>query len=241
MKNKFTIEQVREFWNETAPIYEDCNKKVEDTHHQRFKEAVKHLKLESGQKVLNIWARTGLAIPYLRRECPEIEIFNLEVSPEFIKIAQKKFPNEKFQQTDLDYLPFEDNYFDQILSLETLEHTPNPSLFLKELFRTLKPGKTLVMSCPPAITDIPFKIYGIIFNDHGEGPHKFPSSRRVKKLLKETGFRLILHKGTLLINLGPQWLKDFGERIINKFQKTPISELGFRQFYVAKKENNSNI
>lgn len=241
MKNNFTIDQVRNFWDKTALIYEDCNSQAEDIHHQRFRQSIKYLDLKPEEKILNIWSRTGLAIPYLRRKCRNIEIFNLEVSPEFIKIARKRFPDEKFEQTDLAKLPFQNDYFDHILSLETFEHTPNPSLFLKELFRILKPGKTLVMSCPPAITDIPFKIYGVIFNDHGEGPHKFPSSQQVKRLLRETGFNLILHKGTLLINLGPQWLKDFGEKIINRFQKTPLSELGFRQFYVAKKENSPNI
>ncbi len=236
MKNNFTIEQVRNFWDKTAPIYEDCNNKVEDIHHQRFRESIKCLDLKPGQKILNIWSRTGLAIPYLRQECPQIEILNFEVSPEFIKIAQEKFPQEEFEQTDLEKLPFDDNSFDRILSLETLEHAPNPSVFLKELHRVIKPDGILVMSCPPAIAETPFKIYGAIFNDHGEGPHKFPSSRKVKKLLKNADFKLVLHKGTLLIPLGPKWLKDLGEKIIGIFQKTPLSELGFRQFYIAKKE-----
>jgi len=235
MKNNFTIEEVCDFWNKTAPIYESCNEEFEDIHLQRFQEAIKHLDLKPGQKILNIWSRTGLAIPYLRQKCSHLEIVNLEVSPEFIKIAQVKFPNEEFQETNLDNLPFANNAFDRILSLETLEHTPNPAVFLKELFRTLKPDGLMVMSCPPATAEIPLRIYDFLFTNHGEGPHKFLSSKKVKNLLKKTGFKIILHKGTLLIPVGPKWLKTLGEKIINTLQKTPISELGIRQFYVCQK------
>lgn len=236
-ENHFTIDQVRNFWDKTAPAYESSNEQFKDTHLQRFEEAVKCLNLKPDQRILNIWSRTGLAIPYLRRKCPNLEIINLEVSPEFIKIAQEKFPREKFQETNLNNLPFENNYFDHILSLETLEHTPGPLAFLKELFRVLKPNGSLVMSCPPAAAEIPLKIYGFLFANHGEGPHKFLPSKEVKNLLKKAGFKIILHKGTLLIPLGPKWLKKIGEKIINKLQKTPVRELGIRQFYICQKQN----
>jgi len=235
LDNSFTIEQVRNFWNGIINIYESSNEQFEDTHLQRFNEAIKHLDLKPNQKILNIWSRTGLAIPYLRQKCQGLEIYNLEVADKFIEVAQKKHPQEKFQPTNLKELPFDDNYFDHILSLETLEHAPSPLTFLKELHRTLKPGNLLVMSLPPATAELPLRIYELFFSNHGEGPHKFLPSRKVKKLLKLAGFELILHKGTLLIPVGPKWLKAFGERIINELQNTPLSELGIRQFYISKK------
>lgn len=235
MNNSFTIEQVRQFWNKTANIYESANQIFEDAHLQRFQEAIKHLELKPDQKILNIWSRTGLAIPYLRKKCLNLDIVNLEVSPEFIKIAEKKFPQENFQETDLNRLTFRDNFFDRVLSLETLEHTPDPLGLLKELHRVIKPNGLLVMSLPPARAEFPLKIYEFFFDNHGEGPHKFLPSKKVKKLLKEAGFKLRLHRGTLLIPVGPRWLKNFGERIIDKLQKTPISEFGIRQFYVSEK------
>ena len=234
IKNNFTIGEVRDFWDKTANIYQSANEQFSDAHLQRFQEAVKHLALKPGQKILNIWSRTGLAIPYLRQKCSGIEIVNLEVSPEFIKLAQKKFPGENFRETDLETLPFSNGYFDRILCLETLEHTPQPLVFLTELRQTLRPEGRLVMSLPPATAEFPLRIYDLFFKNHGEGPHKFLSSRKVKKLLGAAGFEIILHKGTLLIPDGPQWLQALGEKIIDRFQNTPLSELGIRQFYVAK-------
>jgi len=241
MQNNFTIEEVRNFWNKTAPIYESSNKQFKETHCQRFRQAIQYLNLKPKQKVLNIWSRTGSAIPYLRQQCPDIEISNLEVSPEFIKIAQNKFRQERFQETDLEHLPFSSNYFDYVLCLETLEHTPKPLVFLKELQRTLKLNALLVMSLPPKTAELPLRIYEIFFKNHGEGPHQFLSSKTVRNLLWQAGFALKSHKGTLLIPLGPPWLKRQGEKIIDKFQNTALSELGIRQFYAAKKQSNSNF
>jgi len=240
LDNNFTIEEVRNFWNGVINIYESSNEQFEDVHLQRFQEAIKHLDLKPNQKILNIWSRTGLAIPYLRQKCQNIEIHNLEVADKFIEAAKKKYPYEKFQETDLENLPFEDNYFDYIISLETLEHAPSPITFLKELHRTLKPNGLLVMSLPPATAELPLKIYELLFSNHGEGPHKFLSSKKVKKMLSLSNFELIIHKGTLLIPVGPKWLKALGEKIINGLQNTPISELGIRQFYICKKNLNSN-
>ena len=141
MRNKFTIEDVREFWDSVADKYENSHLKIESTHFQRFQEAIKYLDLKSQNKVLNVWSRTGEAIPYLKEKCPTIDLYNLEVSPEFIAIAKERFPRENIQQTDLTKFDFQDNFFDFVLSLETLEHTPEPGQFLKEIYRVLKKGR----------------------------------------------------------------------------------------------------
>lgn len=235
MQNNFTISQIADFWDKVADIYDNINQRIGPVHYQRFTEAIKYLNLKQKDKLLNIWSRTGQAVPYLIKNFPGIEIYNLEVSPEMIKIAQKKFTDQRFFKTDLINLDFADNFFESILSLETLEHAPDPEKFLSELFRILKPGGILVMSLPPKTAELPLRIYDFLFVNHGEGPHRFLSSKEVKKSLKQAGFELILHKGTLLIPVGPAWLQKFGENIINLFQKTPLRELGIRQFYISRK------
>lgn len=234
MENKFTIEEVKNFWDQMAPLYDQINEKIGSTHYQRFSEALKYLALKNGAKVLNVWSRTGEAIPFLKSQA-DIELYNLEVSPQMLAIAQKKFSKEKFQLTNLEQLNFPDDYFEAILSLETLEHTPKPETLLKEFYRVLKPDQKLVMSLPPKTAELPLKIYELFFTNHGEGPHRFLSSKTVKALLKKSNFEIIIHKGTVLIPVGPNFIKNFGEKIINLFQQTFISELGIRQFYVAKK------
>lgn len=234
-KNVFTIEEVKRFWDEITELYEAENKKISETHNQRFTESLKYLDLKNGNRILNIWSRTGSAIPFLRNKNKNIELYNLEASPKMAKIAKEKFPDENFGLTDLSSINFPDNYFDYILSLETLEHCPEPSGFLKELYRVLKPGGRLVLSTPPASCEPFYAVYNFWGFGHGEGPHKFLSSKIARELLKIANFKIILHKGTLLIPFGPSWFVKLGEKIIEKLQNTPIRELGIRQFYVCGK------
>jgi hypothetical protein len=92
-----------------------------------------------------------------------------------------------------------------------------------------------VLSCPPATSEIPYRIYTKICGGHGEGPHRFLSSREVKGMLQQSGWNLSLHKGTVLVPVGPKSIRKIGEKIMEKFQGTFISELGIRQFYVCEK------
>jgi ubiquinone/menaquinone biosynthesis C-methylase UbiE len=227
--------EVEEFWDSVANIYEECNDKVSEVHHQRYNEALKYLGLRKNSRVLNVWSRTGIATKFIRMKEPELELYNAELSSEMIKRAKVNFPDEKFEKVDLLKLHYPDNYFDEVISLETIEHVQSPLKYLGELYRVLKPQGRLVMSAPPATAELILKVYDTFFDNHGEGPHKFLSSRVVKHLLGEVGFELVEHRGTLLIPVKSNVLRGFGEWIINTFQKTFVSELGIRQFYIAVK------
>ena len=153
-----------------------------------------------------------------------------------MKVAERlRTGIEQVKLENYSSLPFGDAAFDRVISLETLEHVADPIRFLQELYRVSVPDTRFVLSCPPATSEIPYRIYSFFFGGHGEGPHRFPSSRKVKEMLTETGWKLIMHKGTLLIPVGPVWLRKAGEGLIDRLQKTFVSELGIRQFYVCEK------
>src|SRR3989339_613748 len=186
MINKFNIKEVRDFWDKVADIYEEENKKVGYVHYHRYEKAIEYGNFRSGQKVLNIWSRMGGFIPYIRK-IPQIELMNYEVSPKFIEQAKIKFRNEDFSQTDLENLEdLQDDYFDRVVSLETLEHAPKPLEFVKELYRVLKPGGLLIMSLPPKGFEIPTMLWGFFAGNHGEGPHNFLWPYQVKKIINDS-------------------------------------------------------
>jgi len=235
-KNDWTDSDVEKHWDDVASIYVEANEHVSDTHVQRFREAVKYLELEHHCKVLNVTSRDCEADDYIHRECPEAEVLNAEISKGLIDVASKLRPGAKQIKIDTySKLPFGDKEFDRILSLETIEHVAEAIRFLEELYRVSKDNVIMVLSCPPATCEFSYQVYTKFFGGHGEGPHRFPSSKEVKGMLEKTRWRLLIHKGVLLVPVGPRFLKKMGERIIEKFQGTFISELGIRQFYVCKK------
>jgi len=235
-RNKWSDSDVEAHWDRVASIYVEENDKLKDTHDQRFLESVESLKLESGAKIISISSRDCEANDYIKNAEESAEVINVEISSGLINVAQSIRSYVKQVKIDTySKLPFDDEYFDRVLTLETLEHVEQPLQFLNELNRISKPGARMVLSCPPATSEIPYRMFTFLFGGHGEGPHKFPPSRTVKRWLDQTGWKLITHKGTLLVPVGPKFIKNMGEKIISSCQGTFIAELGIRQFFVCEK------
>jgi ubiquinone/menaquinone biosynthesis C-methylase UbiE len=234
--NNWTDREVESHWDSVAHIYVKENERVKGTHDQRFWESIKYLELRPGDNVLNVTSRDCEAVDFIKSEQPGCKVVNAEISSGLMEVAGKL--REGLIQVKLETysrLPFEDGLFDRVLSLETLEHVAEPHRFLEELHRVSTDGAVLVLSCPPATSEVPYRIYTALFGGHGEGPHRFPSSKEVKEMLRLTGWKLLLHKGTLLVPVGPAWLKRIGENILERTQGTILAELGIRQFYCCKK------
>ncbi len=230
----FNIDEVRKHWDRVAYIYDESNSVKINPHNWRFIEGIKHIKpSQSKIKVLSVWSRTGNAIPYIRSKLPNAEIYNLELSTKMIEIAKQKYPNEIFMETDLSNVNLDDNSIDYVLSPETLEHTPDPTRLLSELYRVLKPEGKLILSLPPRIADFHQKVYETFIGGHGDGPRKGIPSYVIKGFLKETGFKLKKHKAILLFPMGPVWFIELGNKILEIFPF--LKELGVMQFYICSK------
>ncbi|MHC4103985.1 MAG: class I SAM-dependent methyltransferase [Planctomycetota bacterium] len=123
----FTSDQVEAFWSRIASSsYEKSNKEFDKAHVQRFEISIHRLDLPEDGRLLNLWSRQGEAIPYIRERFPEAELINSEISSVMLKQARNRFPNEIFVECDLQDIDYPDDYFDSILSLEVLGHSPSP-------------------------------------------------------------------------------------------------------------------
>ena len=235
-KNWWSDKDVEAHWDRVASIYVAENNKVKSAHDQRFNESMEHLQLKNAKKLLNVTSRDAEADDFIHRENSDIEVINAEISSGLMAEAAKIRPHIIQQKIETySQLPFESSTFDRVLSLETLEHAADPLAFLKEMHRVSTIDARLVLSCPPATSELPYQIFTKLFGGHGEGPHRFLPSREVKVMMQKAGWKLLLHKGTVLMPVGPQPLQQFGERIINAFQGSLIAELGIRQFFVCEK------
>lgn len=236
--NKWTDRDVEQHWDRVASVYVKENNKVKEAHDQRFREAVRHLELKRDSHILNITSRDCEANDYIIKDQETAIVVNAEISSGLMKVASEIRPYVKQVKLEsYSKLPFGDREFNKVLSLETLEHVSDPIAFLSELHRVSSSDARLVLSCPPATSEIPYQIYTFLFGGHGEGPHRFLPSKEVKEMLHQTGWKVTLHKGTVLLPAGPLKLQQIAERFIEKHQDSFIAELGIRQFYVCVKQN----
>jgi SAM-dependent methyltransferase len=66
-----------------------------------------------------------------------------------IETLKNKYPSAKFYSGNIPpFSPFLDNQFDSIISFQVIEHIKDDHLFIKEIFRVLKPGGIALITTP---------------------------------------------------------------------------------------------
>lgn len=83
------------------------------------------------------------ALSYLLKE-KSFQVMACDINPK-----QFQVPGITCKQADLnEKIPFENNSFDYVISLETIEHLEDPWTFLREVLRVLKHKGQLIVSTP---------------------------------------------------------------------------------------------
>ena len=98
-------------------------------------------------KMLEVPVGTGVLTMPVYRELPDADITCLDYSLDMMKTAQKRaesldIRNISFQQGDVGALPFADESFDIVLSLNGFHAFPNKEAAYRETFRVLTKGGT---------------------------------------------------------------------------------------------------
>ncbi|MGM9988019.1 MAG: class I SAM-dependent methyltransferase [Bacillaceae bacterium] len=77
-----------------------------------------------------------------------VNVIGIDFSPEMIQLANKSYQNPllTFSVGDLSHLSFDDESFDFIICINSIEWTPNPLLVIKELQRILKKSGKICIS-----------------------------------------------------------------------------------------------
>ena len=96
------------------------------------------------EKVVEIGCGTGDFIPY----CPCAQYMGLDISEDFISIAQNNFPQHQFVVADAYNLPFDNSSIKSILSFAMLEHLNNLDAALGEVNRVLTDDGEFVFGIP---------------------------------------------------------------------------------------------
>ena len=100
-----------------------------------------------GGKLLEVPVGTGVLTMPVYREVPGADITCLDYSPDMMKTAEKRtetlgIRNICFRQGDVGALPFADESFDIVLSLNGFHAFPDKEAAYRETYRVLKKGGT---------------------------------------------------------------------------------------------------
>lgn len=137
------------FYQTVGEVYHTARSKKKVTNF--YLDAIKNIE---APKVLDLGCYIGTELFMLPKVKEKAQYYGLDISEGVIEyakaLAEKRGEkNMTFKSHDANKpIPFEDNFFDVIISLELLEHVEDPIEVLKEIKRVLKPGGCLIMSTP---------------------------------------------------------------------------------------------
>lgn len=114
---------------------------LKDPAYFRLFQALKMTKiLKSESKVLEIGCGAGQFIRAIKRYFPSLQCFGCDISNTAIKEAKNYSSSIEYALNQNDSLPYPNDSMDGVYIFDVLEHVDNPEVFLKEIYRVLKPG-----------------------------------------------------------------------------------------------------
>lgn len=169
-------------------------------------------KKKSKFKLLEVGSGPGLYLRRAEKWFPNCEICGLDINHSLVEFAKVYVKRATIVKHDGQAMPFPDQSFDVVVSLQVIEHLEKPESFFAEAYRILKENGLLLIATPN-----PIGISARILGDKWQGRRydhislKSPSQWRT--LVQSKGFQ-ILDDGTTSLT-GFRLLQKFPLAIIN--------------------------
>ena len=154
-QEKIPLADIRRFW-ETHPVaaaaigaalgtpeyfaeFDLLREQVEPADFQKvFYEYERHAQ----EKVLDVGCGNGYILSRYARS--KARVTGIDLTRQGVQLSSRRFELEQlpgvFVQGNAEKLPFAKAYFDVVVSMGVLHHTPRPENAIREIYRVLKPG-----------------------------------------------------------------------------------------------------
>lgn len=211
-----TENRIQNIFNSISSDYDRLNNVISFNQHKIWRhKTMRHMHLKKNQMILDLCCGTGDWSIQMALSNPDIEVIGLDFSQNMLEVAEARtsdIDNVSLMQGDAMSLEFPNDSFDTVTIGFGLRNLPDYALGLKEMYRVLKPGGTLVVletSQPEnALIRFGFNIYfgtimpklgGIIADKEQEyiwlyeSTRDFPSKQKLSGMIEQTGFTLVKH------------------------------------------------
>jgi len=181
----FFYERFAEQFDSAMNMY-DTNRRLQVIFQELLTEDIK------GKTLLDAGCGTGwFSKEAVRRGA---KVVSLDVGENILAQAAKKCESERVKGSVLD-MPFEDEYFDIVISTEVIEHTHDPQKAIQEMYRVLKKKGILILTVPNKIW-YPAIVIANLFKLRPYGGYEnWVRWCELKHWLNEIGFLILKMKG----------------------------------------------
>lgn len=150
-------------------------------HVKRYQFAASHVR---GDRVLDLACGVGYGTRILADAHPEcVEVVGVDLASSAVAYARSQYGGNRIHFEQEDAFSFRDSRgFDTIVSLETIEHLPDPAAIVRRFAELLRPGGRIIASVPvtPSVDVNPHHL------------HDF-TERSFLRLFESQGFRRCEH------------------------------------------------
>jgi len=160
---------------------------MNETNQNMTLHSIRHLNISEHDTLLELGHGNCKHLPFLLQQHFHLSYFGLETSALMHREAQQfnqaliEQQKARFYLYDGKVLPFEDNFFNKIFTVNTLYFWNDPTLMLSELYRVLQSEGRLVITYAQQdfMQKLPFTQYGFTLYDN----------HQLMKLIKDSPFK----------------------------------------------------
>ena len=193
----------------------------------------KILQLNSAKTVVDYGCGSGLHVNLWRKVFPLADLYFCDISPVALEKLINKYPEFKLKCAEVKEkrAPFNNDFFDVVVSIEVMEHVENLNDYLNDVYRLLKPEGIFIWTTPCANRFSIEHIFNILTNQiekTSEGYRRWKweepthlrrlKSNEIRNKLQEIGFN----------NIGFRFRGHLFSFVCTKLFKGPLEILGER-------------
>jgi len=178
------------------------------------------------ESVLDVGCGEGYLCSILSKKVKLVS--GIDISRIRIKKAKKRFKKMVFKIANILSLPYDNDSFDLVLAVTTLEHVPNLKEAIKEMIRVSR--KYIAFVVPYKMKPIKIVCFHCLKKFYLFGHIHYFDEKLIKKIAKGNELRIIRIKKLarlpyLMFKSYPEFIKDFLNMIITKKYATNIGVL----------------